>query len=350
MSDTFETAGNEPGAMRSMRLGQLVLFPPLVLAPMAGLSHAALRQLIEPFGGCGLYVSEMLSCRAVVHERPGSSFHLGRFAGERPFFYQLVGNDPEAMARAIEHLERVSEESGAPVDGFDINMGCAAPQVRNRGLGCGLMRDPDLAAKVVAACRRATTLPLTVKMRLGREEAFESTAAFGRMLEDGGVDAVTLHPRLAKERFRRRARWRYVGMLKRELHIPVIGNGDIACREDVQRRVNETACDGVMIGRMAVRKPWIFREIAGFDEAMDVDMVSVWKEFLELLKMHLPPERRLGRLKEFTHYYAGNFRFGHRLATSVQNAGSLEEAAGRAGEFFERHESECLYRMPGRGM
>jgi len=332
-------------AMRPLVLGSLAVYPPIVLAPMAGLSHAGLRELIASFGGCGLYVSEMLSCRAVVHEKPGSSFHLGRFDGERPFFYQLVGNEPGAMARAIMHLERVSEESGAPVQGFDINMGCAAPQLRNRGLGCGLMRDVDLAARVVAACRSATSLPLTVKMRLGWQEAFETTAAFARMLENSGVDAITLHPRLAKEKFTRRARWSYVGMLKRELNIPVIGNGDIRDRRDVLRHLSRTGCDGVMIGRMAVQKPWIFREAAGMDASMDVDMGKVWQDFLGLLEIHLPSERRLGRLKEFTHYYARNFRFGHSLAVSVQNAEDMDEAASRAADFFERHESECLIRV-----
>jgi len=303
---------------------------------MAGLTHVALRSLIAGFGGCGLYTSEMLSCRAVVHETPERSVYLRRTPAERPFFWQLVGNEPEAMAKAVRHLERIS-----PPDGFDINMGCGEPRIRNSGAGCGLMRDAGNARRVTAACRAATALPLTAKLRLGWEESADDMMVFAKMLQDEGIDAVTLHPRLAKERFTRRARWRYIAMLKRELAVPVIGNGDILSAPEVAARFEETGCDGIMIGRLAAASPWIFAEIAGLIDPAAISLNSVYAEFARLLEEHFPPERRLGRLKEFTIYFARNFQFGHNLATRVQNASTMNEAKSVAGEFFEMHGSRC---------
>ncbi len=331
----------------------LSIDPPLVLAPMAGLTHVALRQLIAGFGGCGLFTSEMLSCRAVPHESPKHSFFLKRLPGQRPFFYQIVGNSPEAMARAIEHLESAVDDTGQGPDGFDINLGCGAPRIRNDGCGAGLMRNTDNAAKVIAACRKATSLPLTAKIRLGwEEENADELIRFARMLEDEGIDAVTLHPRLAKEKFKRRARWKYVGMLKNELRIPVIGNGDIRSSSDVLKRMNETKCDGIMIGRLAAAKPWIFRWILraisgtenheiNFEINFKINLEELYLEFISLLEEHFPPERRIGRLKEFTHYFAENFQFGHNLASSIQNTRSMDEASQKALNFFRLHQAEC---------
>jgi len=336
----------------------LTIDPPLVLAPMAGLTHVALRQLIAKFGGCGLFTSEMLSCRAVPHESLKHSFFLKRLAGQRPFFYQLVGNTPDAMAKAVEHLENAVDDTGQGPDGFDINLGCGAPRIRNDGAGAGLMRNLDNAKRVVSACRKATSLPLTAKIRLGWEkEKADELIRFAHMLEDEGIDAITLHPRLAKEKFKRRARWQYVGMLKNELRIPVIGNGDIRSSNDVLKRIDETGCDGIMIGRLAAARPWIFKSISGaenhdgvnlknnfkekFKKNLKVNLEELYLEFIGLLEQHFPSERRIGRLKEFTHYFAENFQFGHNLTSSVQNTESISEATQKALLFFSLHQSEC---------
>lgn len=319
----------------------LRVMPPLVLAPMAGLTHTAFRQIVVGFGGCGLFLSEMLSCRAVVHEDPEQSFFLKRRASEEPFFYQLVGNEPEDFARAVRHLENRSESGGRPCDGFDINMGCGAPRLRNRGLGSGLLRDPDRARRVLAACRKATERPLTAKIRLCWTEAGEETIRFARRLQEEGVDGVTLHPRLPKEKFRRSARWRVVGQLKRELEVPVIGNGDIRAPQDVGRRMTETGCDGVMIGRLAVARPWIFRVVSDPGYRAPVDRNDLFERFTELLEENFPPERRAGRLKMFMPYFSEGFTFGHRLRTAVQNAPSYGEAVQETRRFLKRHGAEC---------
>jgi len=333
--------------LRPFRIGGVRVDPPLLLAPMAELSHAALRGIVAGFGGCGLFLSEMLSCRAVVHEDPATDFRLRRTPADRPFFYQLVGNDPGDMARAVRHLEAACD--GPPPDGFDINMGCSAPLIRNRGLGSGLLRDPETARRVVAACRAATRRALTVKIRLCWEEAAEATIRLAEALVSEGVDAVTLHPRLPAEKFRRRARWSAVAELKRALSVPVIGNGDIETPADVLRRMAETGCDGIMIGRAAVQKPWIFRATAdpGFRET--VDLARLFRDFLDRIEQELPPEYRPGRLKTFVPYFAKNFAFGHQLATAVRNASSLAEAREEAESFFARNAGACRVPVEGRG-
>jgi len=330
--------------LKGFRVGGLLIDPPLLLAPMAGITHLAFRQLVVRYGGCGLFMSEMLSARAVPHENPTRSFFLKRGPDESPFFYQLVGNDPGHMTRAIQWLEQSSEEAGIPVNGFDINMGCAAPPIRNSGRGVGLMKTPGLAGRIVSACRRVTRLPLTAKLRLGWEESFDETLAFVRILENEGIDAVTLHPRLAKEKFTRRARWEYVMHLKRAAQVPLIGNGDIRSETNVFQRLQETGCDGVMIGRLAVQKPWIFGTTSGAVVDSIIDLRELYLEFARLLTLECPEERRIGRLREFTPYYALNFRFGHRLASAVQNAPTLETALEEAARFFERNSDELLVR------
>ncbi len=328
----------------------LTIDPPLVLAPMTGLTHVVLRQLISGFGGCGLFTSEMLSCRAIPHDSLKHSFFLKRLASQRPFFYQLVGNTPETMAKAVEHLENTVDETGQGPDGFDINFGCGAPKIRNSGSGAGLMRDTGNAARVVAACRKITSLPLTAKIRLGWEqEKPGELTRFAQMLEDEGIDAITLHPRLAKEKFKRRARWQYVGMIKNELRIPVIGNGDINSSGDVLKRMKETGCDGIMIGRLAISRPWIFNVISGAESHksvnLKINLKELYLEFIHLLEEHFPDERRIGRLKMFTHYFAKNFKFGHNLASAVQNTENINEAAQKALSFFRLNHAECSFNL-----
>jgi len=324
--------------------------PPLLLAPMAGITHLAFRQIVARYGGCGLYVSEMLSAKAVLHENPRHSFFLKRTAVERPFFYQLAGNDPDLIARAIRHLEQQNDADSLPVDGFDINMGCAAPPVRKSGCGVGLMKDPNLAARIVRACRRATDRPLTAKLRIGWEEALHETSRFALILQAEGIDAVTLHPRLAKEKFRRRARWEYVRMLRETVDIPVIGNGDIRSEQDAYMRLEETGCAGIMIGRLAAAQPWIFATTSGRCRAWAVDLRELYREFARLLRADCPAEKLIGRLREFTPYFAQNFRFGHRLASSVQNAGSFSIALEEADRFFEQNRDEVCLPLPTNGI
>ncbi len=315
-----------------LKIRNLVLKSRLILAPMAGISHTAFRQLVSQQPGYGLCFSEMQPCAAAVSEQFEKSFYLYFSEKERPLFYQLAGNDPLQMERAMRHLEAFGP------DGFDINMGCPVYDVTKTGCGAALMRNPKLAQSILSHLRKTTDLPLTVKIRIGWEEDEAFLQDYVSMLEHCGVDAITLHARTVGEKTKKAARWRFISLVKKTVRIPVIGNGDVASLEDVQRIFSETGCDGVMIGRGAVRKPWIFQL---FYKPLDfVDIKAWYLNFIDLLERHFPPERRAGRLKEFTYYFQKNFMFGHSFYIKVQNAKNITEIKQIAKNFFDQLKSE----------
>ncbi|MBN2385299.1 tRNA-dihydrouridine synthase family protein [bacterium] len=307
-----------------MTIKGLIINPPLVLAPMAEYTHFAFRQLLASFGGCGLYLSEMISAQKTVSER-GWHKPLFRWTSDQtPFFFQIMGHRAEIMAEAIKMLSDLVDETGRGPAGFDLNMGCGAHWLIREGSGVALMKDISATRLLVRQCRAATSLPLTAKIRLGWEKDPDYLVRFGRMLEDEGVDAVTLHPRLAKEHFTGRARWQYIALLKEHLKIPVIGNGDVRDRDDIQTLFEQTQCDGVMLGRAAIRKPWLFSNFLN-DHDRQPDPDAIMKSMFALLLNTFPEQIALVRFKQFLKFFADNFRFGHQLYWKVYNSRTIIE-------------------------
>jgi len=317
-----------------IQIRNLQISPPLILAPMAGLTHSALRQIVLGFGGVGLLSTEMLAAKRLPSENPRISPCLIRTALEKPLSYQLLISLAREMAPAIEVLHTLK------ADAIDLNLGCPAPAVGRSGAGISLMERPEDVRALVAEARKRTTLPLSAKIRLGLELDERKLSDFCTMLEDEGIDMLSVHARLKKESFDRRPRWEWVARVKDWLTIPVVANGGIFSVQDAEDCLRVSRADGLMLGRGAVTRPWLFAEIArdvyGCTVAEpDVSLQKVYGTFLELITEHFRPERRLGRLKEFTHYFARNYQFGHLLATRVQSSASVDEARERAGIFFE---------------
>jgi nifR3 family TIM-barrel protein len=305
---------------------------------MAGLTHSAFRQLAAEFGGCGLFYTEMLSARSLAVEAPESSPWLSRSARERPIIYQLLTSHPEEFAPALETIQACG------ADGIDINMGCTVGLIIKRGGGIALMKDPARARAIVETARRATNLPLLVKLRLGWTLDWKSLGRFCLMLQESGVDAVVLHSRVKDDRLKRRARWEYIARAKEILRIPVIGNGDVDSPEAASRMFRETGCDAVMVGRAAVTRPWLFRDIAAAlwgnsPSPSAPEPPEVFRRFLVLLESTVPPEYRLPLLRRFTVYFARNYAFGHTLWRLVHASRTVAEAAARAGAFFDTQRS-----------
>ncbi len=320
--------------LRPIRIRELQIDPPLLLAPMEGLTHSCLRQIMCNFGGVGLLSTEMLSAKRLPTESPSVSPYLIRTASEKPLSYQLLTSRAGEIARAIDVLH------GVQADAIDLNMGCPAPAVGKFGAGFSLMEQPEEARAIVAEARKRTSLPLTAKIRLGAELDEEKLLVFCTMLEDEGIDMLSVHARLKKESFARRPRWESLAKVKECLTIPVVANGGIFSVQDAVQCLNVSNVDGLMLGRGAVVKPWLFAEIArevyGFASSEPtVTLPLVYHTFVELLTRQFRPEYRLGRLKQFTHYFAQNFQFGHYLASRVQASASVDEARERAGVFFE---------------
>ena len=316
-----------------IRLRELQIDPPLLLAPMAGLTHSALRQIMFGFGGVGLASTEMLSAKRLPTESPRFSPYLIRTSLERPISYQLLTSTADEVAPAIEALHELK------ADAIDLNMGCPAAAVGRFGAGFNLMEQPEDARRIVAEARKRTILPLTAKIRLGSELDEEKLKSFCTMLEDEGIDMLSVHARLKNESFARRPRWESIAGIKEWLAIPVIANGGIFSVQDAENCLAVSGADGLMLGRGAVIRPWLFAEIArdlcGSKIAEPaVSLPVVYGNYIDHLKELFRPEYRLGRLKEFTHYFARNYKFGHHLESRVQSSASVDEARERAAVFF----------------
>jgi tRNA-dihydrouridine synthase B len=320
--------------VKHIHIRGLHIKPPLLLAPMAGLTHSALRQIIAGFGGIGLLSTEMLSAKSLPAESPRFSPYLIRTDSEKPLSYQLLISATPAMAPAIEVLHKLK------ADAIDLNMGCPAPAVGRIGAGIKLMEQPEHVRCLVAEARKLTSLPLTAKIRIGSDLDEKRLKAFCIMLEDEGIDMLSIHARLKHESFARRPRWEYIAKVKGWLKIPIIANGGIFSVEDAENCLRVSGADGLMIGRGAAIKPWLFAEIAhdlwGSEIAKPkISLPTVYGNYIEILKNLLRPEYQLGRLKEFTYYFAQNYKFGHHLATRIQTSNSVDEAKERANVFFE---------------
>jgi len=302
--------------------------PALFCAPLAGITHSAFRRLVAEFGGCGAFFTEMLSGHSLFGEDPRRSPYLRRSSGERRLIYQLMVSDTHRLEEIIGRLSEIG------ADGLDINLACHAPLIRMRAAGSRLFDNLPVLAAVLETTRRCWPGLLTVKVRLGRA-APDWEARFAermRLFEAAGVDAVILHPRFFEDKFKRRARHELLAWAASLTRLPLIANGDIRGAETVRGKpawFGHVAA--VMVGRMAVARPWVF---AAWERPVAVDYADVWRRLFEYTCEDFPPGRALGRIKLFTEYYARNFQFGHALQVAVQNACTLESARERADEFF----------------
>jgi len=323
-----------------MQLKDRHLPVPLFLAPMAGLTHSALRTLLLHYGGVGLLSTEMLSAKRLPMENPALSPYLVRTDIEKPLSHQLLVTGAADVEPAVAALHRLG------ADAVDLNLGCPAPKVRKKGGGLALMSRPETVREIIRTARRATELPLSAKIRLGETTDIGPVRDFCLLLQDEGVDMITVHARLKGESFARKPRWSLLAGIREALTIPMVANGGIFSVADAGKCLEQSGADGLMLGRAAARTPWLFAEIAREVYGIDVlekkiNRVWAYGEFVRGL-LRFPPERRLGRLKEFSHYFALNYSFGHHLAMAVQRSQSMIEAWDAAVAFFQRADGEAL--------
>jgi tRNA-dihydrouridine synthase B len=296
---------------------------------MAGVTHSAFRRLLADLGGCGALYTEMLPVRVLPRENPEDSPAVMRRPGQPPLVYQLLAYTVEHVGPALKRLAALRP------DAVDLNLGCPAPEVRRMGGGAALFRTPELLERILTEIRLHWDGTLIIKCRLGdpgehwRDIFLQRLALFQRMR----VDALVIHPRFSDEKLKRRARWEELDWVSGQTALPLIGNGDIACPADIarlhQRHPNIRA---FMLGRIAAVRPWIFAQAAG--ETIEVDTGEIWRRMYRYIEEDFAPERRLGRIKDFTVFYARNFAFGHELYRTVQSSTTPEQTAERAQAFF----------------
>lgn len=321
--------------LKPLLLGGTRVDPPLVLAPLAGHTDRAFRRLVKSLGGCGLVVTEMVSSEGLTRGSGHSREIAAVEADERPVGVQIFGCDPDRMADAAAMVE----ELGA--DLVDVNMGCPVPKVTRTGAGAALMREPGRAAEVISRMTRATTLPVTVKIRSGWDESSINASEVARALEDAGASAITVHPRCRSERHRGPAAWPVIAEVKRAVGIPVIGNGSVSTAKDALALMEETGADGVMVGRGALQNPWVFRqmkdELAGRTPLVPQpsDYRDVVGRFICYLEEYLPERVTVFRIKALVGWFTKGLPGGAELRTSVYASTSLPEVRAAFDAFFD---------------
>jgi tRNA-dihydrouridine synthase B len=316
-----------------MKLGLLEIEHPVFLAPLAGITDYPFRQLAREHG-CGLVFTDMVSAEGLLR-RGKTLVRLG--PGEHPVSVQLFGEQAEALAEAA----RIAEEAGA--DAVDLNMGCPARQVTETGAGADLMRHPDKVEKIVTQVRRRIRCPLTVKIRSGWDEDHVNALEIGRLAEDCGADAITLHPRTRAQWLHGRADWSLIGRVKASVRIPVIGNGDVTTPALLRRMREETGCDGVMIGKGSLGNPWIFDPLerwtlqggSGIAPSLE-ERRRVIERHYELLKAFYEASKALKEIRRHTVWYTRGLPFCAPFHASL--SGLRDEQAFREAvhAFFEQ--------------
>ena len=252
-----DAAPARPDQWRPLHLGTLELWPPVLLAPMAGVTSYPFRRLCRGFGAA-LCTSEMIAARAFVEGRSKTLLLAAFGPNETPRSLQLYGTDPYYVGEAV---KRVVAEGR--VDHLDLNFGCPARKVTRKGGGAAIPAKPRLLENIVrAAVTSAERIPVTVKLRIGIDENLVTFLAAGRIAEHAGCAAVGLHARTAAQLYSGAARWEAIGELKQAISIPVLGNGDVWEAQDALRMMRETRCDAVIVGRGCLGRPWLFRDLA----------------------------------------------------------------------------------------
>lgn len=242
-----------------LRIGPIEIRPPLILAPMSGVTNRTMRALYRPFG-LGLTVTEFVSSNALQHSNRRTMEMIDQHGLEKPVSTQLWGDDPATMAYAA----KVVRECGADI--VDINFGCPAPKVTKTNGGSACLRDPDRCEAIVRAVVAAVDCPVTVKMRLGWSENALVYLDVARRAQAAGALAVTLHARTAKQFYRGEADWDHIARLKRSVDIPVIGNGDLDDPHQAIERMRDTGVDAIMLGRATLGNPWLISQICDLIE------------------------------------------------------------------------------------
>jgi nifR3 family TIM-barrel protein len=334
--------------MKPLNIGNIELASPIVLAPMAGVTNAPFRTLCREFASGLMYVNEMVMATALVHGSAKTERMVTFAPDESPRSLQLYGSDPVMLARAVTKLCE-----NDIVDHIDMNFGCPVAKVTRKGGGAAVPAKPNLLRAIMKAAVKAAQpygIPVTAKFRIGVDEDLITYLNTGRIAEEEGIASIALHARTAEQHYSGTARWDAIAALKASVSsIPVLGNGDIWTAADAVRMVNETGCDGVVIGRGCLGRPWLFEDLADAFNGREVKaprtlgfVVDVMKRHLRTLVEHFGDDssgtsRGVRDFRKHVSWYLTGYPVGgevrHRLAT----ADSIEAFDAILDEMLERN-------------
>jgi tRNA-dihydrouridine synthase B len=302
-----------------LRIADLLFSNPLILAPLAGYSDLPFRLLCRRCGA-GYVVSEMISCHGLLYRQPNTLKLLASVSEEQPLSIQLFGADAQVMAEAANMLGDFQPAM------IDLNMGCPVRKVTKRGGGAALMTTPKLAAAIITKVVAKARVPVTVKIRSGKDLNSVNAPAFAKMAEECGAAAVTVHARTWSQGFAGCIDRQVIAAVKDRVSIPVIGNGDVLSRHDALVMMAETGCDGVMIGRGALGNPWIFGEGERPNSLAEIGVVAL--EHLRLIETFLPAERMVGHIKSQLSRYFRELPGSSQTRAEIMAASDLATLRG----------------------
>jgi tRNA-dihydrouridine synthase B len=318
---------------KTLKIGEVELGQGLILAPMAGITDLSFR-LIAKRLGADLVTSEMVSAEGIVRQSGTTRSLLNSRPEEKPLAVQLFGSDPSVMAEAA---TMVAAE-GADI--IDLNMGCPVPKVLRQGAGAQLIRQPKKVAQIIDAVRRVVGVPLTVKTRSGWSKSQINILEVARVAEDAGADAITIHPRTARQGFSGKADWYLIAKVRQVVTIPIIGNGDVTRPEQVGEMKQVTGCTGVMIGRGAMGNPWIFKQAKELALGEPVsgpslrERLEVMGRHLNLYKESLQGRQSLAGIRSRLMWYSKGMRGSARLRAALSGCRDTETMIKICEEFF----------------
>jgi tRNA-dihydrouridine synthase B len=342
-----------------MKIGKVDLAPPLAMAPMAGMTDSAFRRLVKRHGGCGLVVTEMVSSEGLVRGIDRTLDFAEYTEEERPVSIQIFGGDPEKMAAAAQIVE------GMGADIVDVNMGCPVPKIAKHNAGCSLMREPAHAAEVVRAMVRAVSIPVTVKMRAGWDADAINAPDLAKRMEDVGASAVAVHGRTAAQSYSGQSDWDLIARVASAITIPVFGSGDCVEAQQVVDRLAQSGVAGVLVGRGALRNPWIFEQAAALAAGRAArsitmeDRARFLLEYIDLLMTerldeaegfrHVAPGEAkadessparghdrwvINKLRALNSWYTKGLDGGSQLRVAINAADSISRLRAVVEEFF----------------
>jgi tRNA-dihydrouridine synthase B len=334
--------------IKSFRIRDIEINPPLVLSPMAGVTDVSFRRLLKQRGGIGLTVSEFISVEGLTRNNPKSKRQMRFYENERPFAVQIFGGQPERMRMAAE----MAEEVGADI--LDVNCGCPAPKVVKHGGGSGLLKDHPRLEEILNEIKKAISIPMTVKIRAGFYDHTINAVETARLAEACGAEHIALHGRTKEQGYRGQANWELVKQIKETVSVPVSGSGDITTIQQAFDRFRETNCDGVLIGRGAMANPWIFRQIEDtmngrepFQPTLE-DKRGVLLEYFDMLREDMPQLAAIGRMKQLAGQFTRGLRGGALFRTALYHSHSVDEILDRISEYFEAISAGRQYFGEGR--